>query len=112
VLRAQRRSIRIEEGGMAQLEVVNPVAVPVRHSVAAAARQGDLRGATIGLYWNMKAGGSDALDRIEELLRERFPGAAFKRYHGSVGFLMRHCTAEDSDRIAREVHAVVGTTAD
>jgi hypothetical protein len=97
---------------MAQLEVLNPVATPVRHSVAPAPRPADLRGATIGLYWNMKAGGDEALNRTETLLRERFPGTAFKRYHGSVGFLMRHCTAEDSDRIAREVHAVVGTTAD
>ncbi len=97
---------------MAQLDVLNPIAQPVRHSVAPAPRRSDLRGATIGLYWNMKAGGSDALDRTEELLRERFPDASFKRYHGSVGFIMRHCTAEDSDRIAREVQAVVGTTAD
>jgi hypothetical protein len=97
---------------MAQLEVLNPVAQPVRHSVAPAPRRADLRGATIGLYWNMKAGGSDALDRTEALLRERFPATTFKRYHGSVGFLMRHCTAEDADRIAREVEAVVGTTAD
>jgi hypothetical protein len=97
---------------MAQLDVLNPVAQPVRHSVAPARRRSDLRDATIGLYSNMKAGGSAALDRTQELLRERFPGATFKRYHGSVGFLMRHCTAEDSDRIAREVQAVVGTTAD
>jgi hypothetical protein len=97
---------------MAQLEVLNPVAVPVRHSVAPAPRRPDLRGATIGLYWNMKAGGDAALDRAEALLRERFPGVTFRRYHGSVGFLMRHCTAEDSDRIAREVQAVIGTTAD
>jgi hypothetical protein len=97
---------------MAELEVLNPVAQPVRHSVAPAPRRPGLSGATIGLYWNMKAGGNDALDRTEELLRERFPGVTFKRYHGSVGFLMRHCTAEDSDRIAREVQAVVGTTAD
>jgi hypothetical protein len=97
---------------MAQLEVLNPVATPVRHSIAPAPRRADLRGATIGLYWNMKAGGDEVLNRTETLLRERFPGAAFKRYHGSVGFLMRHCTAEDSDRIAREVQAVVGTTAD
>jgi hypothetical protein len=97
---------------MAELEVLNPVAEAVRHSVAPAPRRPDLRGASIGLYWNMKAGGSDALDRTEALLRERFAGVTFKRYHGSVGFLMRHCTAEDADRIAREVQAVVGTTAD
>ncbi len=97
---------------MAQIEVLNPVAEVVRHSITPAPRRPDLRGASIGLYWNMKAGGSDALDRAEALLRERFAGVTFKRYHGSVGFLMRHCTAEDSDRIAREVQAVVGTTAD
>lgn len=97
---------------MAQLEVVNPVAQPVRHSVAPAPREADLRDAVIGLYWNMKAGGDAALDRTEALLRERIPGVSFRRYHGSVGFLMRHCTAEDSDRIAAEVDAVVGTTAD
>ncbi len=97
---------------MPHVEVLNPVAQAVRHSVAPAPRRADLRGATIGLYWNMKAGGDDALDRTEQLLRERVPGATFKRYHGSVGFLMRHCTAEDSDRMAREVQAVVGTTAD
>jgi hypothetical protein len=97
---------------MAKLEVLNPVARPVRHSIAPAARRPDLSGATIGLYWNMKAGGDEALTRAETRLRERFPGATFRRYHGSVGFLMRHCTAEDSDRMAREVQAVVGTTAD
>jgi hypothetical protein len=97
---------------MAQLEVLNPVARPVRHSIAPASRRQDLSGATIGLYWNMKAGGDEALTRTETLLRERFPGVTFRRYHGSVGFLMRHCTAEDSDRMAREVQAVVGTTAD
>ena len=97
---------------MAKLEVMNPVARPVRHSIAPASRRGDLAGATIGLYWNMKAGGDEALNRTEALLRDRFPGVAFRRYRGSVGFLMRHCTAEDSDRIAREVQAVLGTTAD
>ena len=97
---------------MAQLQVMNPVAQAVRHSIEPASRRANLSGATIGLYWNMKAGGDEALNRTETLLRERFPGVTFKRYHGSVGFMMRHCTAEDSDRIAREVQAVVGTTAD
>jgi hypothetical protein len=97
---------------MSKLEVLNPVARPVRQSITPASRSADLSSATIGLYWNMKAGGDEALGRTEALLRERFPGITFRRYHGSVGFLMRHCTAEDSDRIAREAQAVVGTTAD
>jgi hypothetical protein len=97
---------------MARLDILNPVAKTVEHSVKPAARRRDLTGATIGLYWNMKAGGDAALDRTEELLAATFPGATFKRYTGSVGWLMRHATAEDADRIASEVNAVVGTTAD
>ncbi len=87
---------------MESLEVLSPVAKVVEHSVKPAARLRDLGEATIGLYWNMKAGGDAALDRTEQLLRARFPGARFKRYTGSVGWLMRHCTAEDADRIASE----------
>lgn len=97
---------------MARLEIRNPVAQTVEHSVKAAPRLQSFDGATIGLYWNMKAGGDHALDRTEQLLRAKFPGARFRRYTGSVGWLMRHCTAEDADRIASEVHAVVGTTND
>lgn len=97
---------------MARLEVLNPVARTVEHSVKPASRAADLAGLTVGLYWNMKAGGDAALDRTEALLRARFPGVAVRRYTGSVGWLMRHLTAEDADRIASEVHAVVGTTND
>jgi hypothetical protein len=97
---------------MARLEIVNPIAKTVEHSVKPAPRRSDLKGATVGLYWNMKAGGDAALDRSETLLRERFPETTFRRYTGSVGFIMRHATSEDADRIASEVDAVVGTTAD
>jgi len=97
---------------MARLEILNPVARTVEYSVEPAQRLRELDGATIGLYWNIKAGGDHALDRTAELLRARFPNATFKRYTGSVGWLMRHCTAEDADRIASEVQALVGTTAD
>jgi hypothetical protein len=97
---------------MALLDIVNPVAVRVEQSVKPAARQRDLSSATVGLYWNMKAGGDAALDRTEQRLGERFPGIRFRRYTGSVGFIMRHATADDADRMASEVQAVVGTTAD
>ncbi len=97
---------------MAAITVYNPQANTVEHSVPPAARKPALDGATIGLYWNMKAGGDAALDCTEHLLRARYPGVRFRRYTGSVGFLMRHCTAEDADRMAAEVQAVVGTTND
>lgn len=101
-----------EDHAMAHLEVWNPVAKTIEHSVKPAPRPRDLDSLTIGLYWNMKAGGDAALDRAEALLKQRYPDARFRRYTGSVGWLMRHCTAEDADRIASEVHAVVGTTND
>jgi hypothetical protein len=84
----------------------------VEFSVKPAPRLHDWQGVTVGLYWNMKAGGDAALDRTQELLARRFPGVRFRRYTGSVGWLMRHLTAEDADRMAAEVHAVVGTTND
>jgi hypothetical protein len=97
---------------MARLEIRSPVATRVEQSVKPAPRVAGLSGLTVGLYWNMKAGGDAALDRTEQLLRERFAGVKFRRYTGSVGFLMRHATADDADRMASEVQAVVGTTAD
>jgi hypothetical protein len=98
---------------MAELVIRHPIAETVEFSVKPAPRRGgDLAGARIGLYWNMKAGGDAALDQMETMLSARFPGSTFRRYIGSVGFLMRHATAEDADRIASEVDAVVGTTAD
>ena len=97
---------------MVRLEVLSPVAKTVEYSVKPAPRRRDLTGASVGLYWNMQGGGDAALERTAELLQARYPGITVKRYRGSVGFLMRHCTAEDADRIASEVQAVVGTTAD
>ena len=97
---------------MARLDIVNPVATCVEQSVKPAARQRDLSNTTVGLYWNMKAGGDAALDRTEQRLSERYPGIRFRRYTGSVGFIMRHATADDADRMASEVQVVVGTTAD
>src|SRR3989442_6598342 len=97
---------------MARLEILNPVAKTLEFSVKPAPRLRDWSGVTLGLYWNIKAGGDFALDRTAELLREKFPGVTFKRYTGSLGWLMRHCTAEDADRIGSDVHRVLRTTND
>ncbi len=95
-----------------KLQILNPQASTMIESVGAAPRVGDLPGKSIGLWWNMKAGGDVALERTVQLLTERFPGIQFKHYTGSIGALMRHATAEDADRIARECDAVIGTTSD
>lgn len=97
---------------MAELEVLNPVALPVRNDVTAASREPDLAGRRIGLYWNIKAGGDVALAHAKELLASRYEGATFVDLMGSVGVTMRHLTQEDAERVADECDAVVGTTGD
>ena len=97
---------------MARLEVLNPVADTVKHDVKAAPRPSDLRGKTVGLYWNMKAGGDIALERAATLLSQRFEGLQFQHFSGTFGSGMRHATAEDADRIARNCVAVVASTSD
>jgi hypothetical protein len=97
---------------MVRLEVLNPVAQVAPQKASPAARPPDLTGKTVGLYWNMKAGGDIALARVRELLAGRYPGLTFREYTGSVGFLMRHATPEDAARIAGECQVVVGTTGD
>ncbi len=91
---------------------MNPVARPREQKVEPASRPHSLAGKTIGLFWNMKAGGDVGLERVAELLRQRYPDCEVKHYIGSVGQIMRHSTAEDCDRMASECHAVVATTGD
>jgi hypothetical protein len=97
---------------MESLRVFNPVARSVETRLKPASRPDNLNGKRIGLYWNLKAGGDVALQRTKELLAERFPEAHFAFYKGDVGFIMRHLTAREADRIAREVDVVIGTTSD
>lgn len=97
---------------MAKLEVANPVAESTVVSIPPAARPTDLNGLTVGLYWNIKAGGDVALDRTEELMRARYPAANFVRFVGSIGSTVRHLTPRDADRIASTCQVTVGTTGD
>ena len=98
---------------MATLEFLNPVAETEFHHVPPAARVGaGLDGKTVGLFWNMKPGGDVALRVVREKLAERFPGAAFRDYVGSVGSSVRLATPEDQDRMAAECDVVIGTTGD
>jgi hypothetical protein len=97
---------------MSILRLRNPIAETVEQTIEPAPRPGDLDGKRIGLYWNMKGGGDVALAHAQKRLGERYPGARFSHYQGSVGFIMRHCTPADADRIAKEVDAVIGTTSD
>jgi len=97
---------------MSVLSIRNPIAETIEQTIEPARRPGDLDGKRIGLYWNMKGGGDVALAHAQTLLRERYPQARFAQYQGSVGFIMRHCTSAEAERITREVDVVIGTTSD
>jgi hypothetical protein len=70
---------------MVKLQVFNPQANTSVAAVSLAPRLSMLEGKTIGLYWNMKAGGDVALEHTAQLLGQRFPGVKFKQYIGDVG---------------------------
>jgi|HubBroStandDraft_4_1064222.scaffolds.fasta_scaffold347260_2 hypothetical protein len=97
---------------MMKLVVANPLAPSTVVTIPPAKRVGDLTGKTIGLYWNIKAGGDAALDQVERLLGQRYQDVSFVRLVGSIGSTVRHLTPADTDKIAASCDAVVGTTGD
>ena len=60
------------------LQVLNPVALLKFKPIPHAKRLNDLKNRKIGLYWNHKARGNVALDRVKELLSERYEGMTFE----------------------------------
>jgi len=94
---------------MAQLTVLNPVAIPQSElrSYPLAPRDGRLQGKRVGLWWNQKRGGDLALKRVEELLRGRCADLEFVWYRDYFP-----ASAEIVARAARECQAVVGSTGD
>ena len=97
---------------MVSIAVLNPVAA--RRAVPRAPlapRPSRLDGLTVGLYWNLKAGGDAALDRIEALLARDIPGIRFRRYSGSVG-ARPTMNADDAAAIKAECDVLVGSVAD
>lgn len=101
----------------ASLEIVNPVAEPKQEAEGyerfpAAPRLADLRGKTIGLFWNGKALGDVALERVKTNLATRFPDLKFRDYMGVNGQQLRRTTPAQLDLMADECDAVVGSTAD
>lgn len=72
--------------GQSSLRVLNPVAILEFEPIAPAKRLTDLTNKKIGLYWNMKARGNVALDRVKEVLSERFAGMTFEWFeqHHSI----------------------------
>jgi|SRR5579864_8711975 len=61
-------------------ELVNPEGAARPASISPAPRPASLTGATIGLSWNGKPGGKEALEEIAALLHDEFPSTRFIRY--------------------------------
>lgn len=104
-------------GTDAVLEIVNPVA-EAQHLVEGferfppASRFKCLEDQTIGFFWNGKALGDLALERVKSNLLARFPKLKFRSYIGVNGQQLRRATPSQLDEIARDCDAVVGATAD
>ena len=99
---------------MVEIDVLNPVAVTKAESddVELAPRLAELKGKTIGLFFNQKAGGDVLLEETAHLLQQRYDSVTFKNYLGAVGHIMRHATPEQADEITKECDAVIASTAD
>ncbi len=67
-----------EENDRHSLRVLNPVAIRRFKPMSPAKRIKDLNNKKIGLYWNYKARGDVALNRVKELLSEQFEGMSFE----------------------------------
>jgi hypothetical protein len=95
---------------VAELVVLNPVAQlasELGEPPPVPQRPRTLEGRRVGLYWNRKPGGNFALDRVGELLQQRYPGMETHFYNARRPI---------SDEIIRDIKAscdvVVGATAD
>jgi hypothetical protein len=68
---------------MRTIKVLNPVGILQFKPTPHAKRLKDLNNKKIGLYWNKKARGNIALDRVRELVSERYAGVSFEWFERS-----------------------------
>ena len=94
---------------MYKLEILHPVGVSEADGkrVTPAPRPASLDGLRVGLLWNKKRGGLEALTRAGDLLRERYRGVTTVLYEGS-----QPCREDVIERAARECDAVIASTGD
>lgn len=70
----------MSSGNTTTWELVNPEGAARPLSLSPAARPADLHTATIGLAWNGKPGGDEALEEIARLLSNQMRGVSFIKY--------------------------------
>ena len=92
---------------MSTLEIMNPVAKCTGGEVSPAPRLDTLAGKTIGFYWNTKAGGDVALQRVAEIIQKDFPGVRLNNY-------VHHYPAPSDmiEDMLSQCDAVIGSTGD
>ena len=100
----------------AELEIVNPLAAPRQDTedverFPPAPRLAGLAGRTIGFFWNGKALGNVALERVKANLAAKYDGLTLRDYIGVNGQQLRRTTPAQLEQMARECDAVVGATA-
>lgn len=97
---------------MANLEVLNPVAEKPKRKFDIAPRLGDLKGKTIGLYWNAKPGGNILLDHTGQLLKEKIEGIRLRGYNAVGSSGTAYASQADLEAMSKECDGIVGTSAD
>jgi hypothetical protein len=75
-----------------------------------ARRLTEFKSKKIGLYWNHKARGNIALDRVKELLSQRFEGMSFEWFETPISV---EASKEWFENVKKKgVDGVVGSTGD
>jgi hypothetical protein len=99
-----------EKKGRYCLQVLNPTAILRYSPLPPAKRLQELKNKKIGLYWNHKARGNIALERVKELLAERFAGLTFEWFETPISVEATKEWFEDVKK--RGVDGVVASTGD
>jgi hypothetical protein len=99
-----------EKKGEYSLRVLNPVAEIMFNFLPHAKRLKDLKNKKIGLYWNHKARGDVALNRVKELFSDRFEGISFEWFETAIS---EEASEEWFESVKKSgVHGVIASTGD
>jgi hypothetical protein len=106
-MEAYKMSAKVLQTGRVQWQLLNPEAEYETLAQGTAARLGDLRGKTIGLFWNGKPDGDVLLDAIGKLFRERLKRVEIIRFNMSV------CVGPDNvKKMVEKCDGIVAAVAD
>jgi hypothetical protein len=92
------------------LKILNPVGILNFRPMSPAKRLADFNKKRIGLYWNRKARGNVALDRVKEILSKKYEGLTFEWFETPIS---TEASQEWFENVRKKgVHGVVGATGD